>query len=109
MKTINKIFLVIAILFSGQLMAANLSSAKSAGFIGELSNGYIGIVKAAPDDVKALVKDVNSKRKARYSQIAKSKKISLGDVEKIAGKKAIEKTKSGNYIKRAGKGWSKKE
>ncbi len=108
MKNISKLFLVFSLIFSGYLMAADLSSAKSAGIIGEQANGYIGIVKAAPADVKQLVKSVNAKRKAKYKQIAKKQKISLGDVEKIGGKKAIAKTKSGNYVKKPGKGWTKK-
>jgi uncharacterized protein YdbL (DUF1318 family) len=108
MKIISKLFLVFSLIFSASLMAADLTSAKSAGLIGEQSNGYIGFVKAAPDDVKQLVKKVNAKRKAKYKQIAKKQKISLSDVETIGGKKAIAKTKSGNYVKRAGEGWTKK-
>ncbi len=108
MKNISQLFLVFIFIFSGQLMAADLASAKSTGIIGEQANGYIGFVKVAPNDVKQLVKSVNAKRKAKYKQIAKNQKISLGDVEKIGGKKTIAKTKSGNYVKRVGEGWSKK-
>jgi uncharacterized protein YdbL (DUF1318 family) len=108
MRIIKHITFVLMILFTGQLMAADLSSAKAAGLIGEQANGYIGIVTDVPADVRALVKDINGKRKARYKQIAMAQKISLSDVSKIGGKKAISKTKSGNYIKRAGQGWIKK-
>jgi len=109
MKNLTKYFLVISVLFASSVFAASvLSPAKNAGIIGEQANGYIGLVKAASADVKALVKSVNSKRKARYKNIAISKKISINDVAKIGGKKAIEKTAAGNYIKRAGEGWSKK-
>ncbi len=99
MKILSKLFIVLSIVFSSQLMAADLSSAKNEGLIGEQANGYIGFVKAVPDDVRKLVNNVNDKRKERYQQIAKSKKISLSDVARIGGKKAIEKTKPGNYIK----------
>lgn len=108
MKIFNKLFLTLVLLFSGQLIAADLSSAKSAGLIGEQSNGYIGFVKAAPSDVTSLVKEVNSKRKARYEKIAKSKGLALSDVEKIGGKKAIEKTLTGNYVNHSGS-WVKKK
>jgi len=108
MKILTKLFLVVTIFLSGQLMAADLSSAKDAGLIGEQANGYIGFVKAVPADVKKLVNEVNDKRKARYKQIAQSKKIALSDVAKIGGKRAIEKTKSGNYIMLAGGSWTKK-
>ena len=108
MKILTKLFFAVAILFSGQLMAADLSSAKDAGLIGELANGYIGFVKEVPADVKSLVNDINAKRKARYKKIAQSKKIALSDVAKIGGQKAIAKTKSGNFVMRAGEGWTRK-
>ena len=108
MKILTKLFFVMTILFAGQLMAADLTSAKNAGLIGEQANGYIGFVTAVPADVKSLVKDVNAKRKARYTKIAKSKQIALSDVAKIGGKKAIDKTKPGNYIMREGGRWTKK-
>ncbi|RKZ99783.1 MAG: DUF1318 domain-containing protein [Gammaproteobacteria bacterium] len=108
MNRLSKLFIVLAILFSGQLMAASLSSAKDAGLIGEQADGYIGYVTSVPSDVRALVNDVNAKRKAHYQRIAKAEKISLSEVTRIGGKKAIGKTKRGNYIKKAGQGWSKK-
>ncbi len=108
MRNITKFFLIVSIIFSSSLFAADLTSAKSAGIIGEQANGYIGFVKSAPKDLKTLVKSINEKRKIRYKKIAVSKKISLNDVAKIGGKKAIEKTLSGNYVKRVGEGWSKK-
>ena len=108
MKNLTKLILMASVVFTSFAFAASLGSAKSAGIIGEQANGYIGFVKSAPEDVKALVKSVNEKRKVRYKQIAISKKISLNDVAKIGGQKAIEKTASGNYVKRAGEGWIKK-
>jgi len=109
MKNSIKLFLVLSLIFSGQLMASKLTAPKDAGIIGEQSNGYIGFVKKASKDIKELVKTVNKKRKERYKAIAKEQKLALGEVEKIGGKKAIEKTKSGHYIKPDGQGWIKKE
>ncbi|PHS20396.1 MAG: hypothetical protein COA86_00125 [Kangiella sp.] len=113
MKTLlNKLFLVTSIIFlsaiSFHASSADLSSAKRAGIIGEQASGYIGFVKSAPSDVKQLVASVNKKRKARYQNIAKSKKIALSQVAKVGGKKAMSKTAKGNYIKPQGKGWVKK-
>jgi len=108
MKILSKLFIAITILFTSQLMAADLTSAKNTGLIGEQANGYIGFVTSVPADVRSLVNNVNEKRKSRYKAIARSKQISLSDVEKIAGTKAIDKTKSGNYIKPEGGLWVKK-
>ena len=88
--------------------AAELQGAKADGMVGEQLNGYLGVVNsAASDDVRALVKDVNAKRKEKYQSIAKQNGTSLETVELLAGKKAIEKTQAGNYIQTA-TGWKKK-
>ena len=108
MKMTKILILMFAIIASGQIMASSLTPAKSDGIIGEQANGYIGFVTTASAEIKALVADVNKKRKLRYQQIAQSKKLSLSDVESIGGQQAITKTKSGHYIMRAGEGWTKK-
>lgn len=88
--------------------AVDLQNAKSSGLIGEQLNGYLGVVDAsAGSDVRALVKDVNAKRKAKYESIASQNSTSLETVELLAGKKAVEKTQPGNYIQTA-TGWKKK-
>ncbi|WP_144392308.1 YdbL family protein [Pleionea sediminis] len=105
-----KKFIAIALLSvaSLQAWAADLDSAKAQGLIGEKPDGYLGlVVKNAPDDVKAMIKSVNEKRKAKYQEVADQRKIALSKVEVIAGKKALEKTKSGHFIYADGK-WIKK-
>ena len=89
--------------------AASLDSAKSDGWVGEQPNGYLGLVRNdAPKDVKALVEDVNAKRKARYQQIAQQQGAPLAEVEKVGGQTAIEKTRPGHYVKDASGRWRKK-
>ena len=109
MKILTKLVAVVLLVFASAANAADLTSAKASGVIGEQANGYIGFVKKASEEVQYLVKEVNSKRKAKYKKIAKSQNIPLSNVEKIAGKKAMGKTLSGNYIKPAGKVWIKKK
>ncbi len=90
------------------VFALDLQQVKSDGLVGEQLNGYLGTVDSgASADVKALVKDVNAKRKSKYESIAAQNSTSLETVELLAGKKAIEKTKPGNYIQTAA-GWKKK-
>ena len=101
--------LVLGLFVSLGVAAATLDSAKSDGWIGEQPNGYLGLVRDdAPDDVKALVKDVNAKRKARYQQIADQQGAPLAEVEKVGGQTAIEKTRPGHYVKDASGRWRKK-
>lgn len=87
--------------------AIDLKQAKEQGLVGEQPNGYLSHVGQASEDVKQLINSVNQKRKHNYQQIAQKKGISLEEVEKIAGKVALEKTESGHYIQQNGQ-WVKK-
>ena len=108
-KFMSKLLLLVVLLTTSVFAyAADLQSAKSSGLVGEQLNGYLGIVDAsAGSDVRALVKDINAKRKAKYESIASQNSTSLETVELLAGKKAVEKTQPGNYIQTA-TGWKKK-
>ena len=46
------------------------AAARSAGQVGEQPDGYLGIVGAATPALRALVADINIKRKAAYTQKA---------------------------------------
>ena len=58
MKTLNKLFVISLLLFANFVSAADLTSAKASGLIGEQANGYIGFVKPVSEEVKFLVKEV---------------------------------------------------
>ncbi len=105
----KKSFLVLitALLITCQAaFALDLQTAKAQGLVGETLTGYLAPVKATPE-VQQLVKTINTKRKAQYIKIAQRNGTSLQAVEQLAGKKAIEKTPPGQFIK-AGGGWQKK-
>ena len=81
---------------------------KADGMIGEQANGYLGLVRQdAPPNIKALVNDVNAKRKSRYQDIARNQGVSLFEVEKVGGTTAIERTSRGNYVKDGSGAWRK--
>ena len=89
--------------------AATLDKAKSAGQIGESVDGYVHLVdKAAPADVKALVKDVNNKRRAKYASIAKERGASVEGVAALAGAKLVERTPAGQHVMDSNGKWRKK-
>lgn len=108
MKFISKFFVTFVLLLSSSVFASGLTAPKANGIIGERFDGYVGIVAQASPKVKALVKKVNLKRKARYQAIAKKRQQQLRKVELIAGESAIKKTLKGNYILLKGQGWKKK-
>ncbi len=106
-KLIHTIFLLLTFV-SVTAFAADLDQAKNDGLIGERADGYLGLVdSSAGADVRALVADVNNKRKAQYERIASKNDLPLAQVEALAGKKTIEKTRSGHWVLLNG-GWQQK-
>jgi len=100
--------MAVAGLVSAQpLFALSLEEAKSQGLVGERSNGYLGLVDPGNRDAQALAADINKKRHQAYQGIARRDGAKLSTVETLAGEKAIEKTKPGNYVEGPA-GWVKK-
>ena len=107
--TVLPIYLLVMFLGISLAVAGALDQPKADGMIGEQANGYLGLVRQdVPPDIKALVRDVNAKRKARYQSIAQKQAVPLSEVEKVGGTTAIDRTLSGNYIKDSSGRWRKK-
>lgn len=79
-----------------QAMSA-LPAAKSAGQVGEQPDGYLGVVNAS-GNAGDIVRQINQARRQEYQRLAQENGIQLRDVESIAGKKALERTPSGQFI-----------
>lgn len=95
--------------WSAPSWAIDLQDAKAQGLLGEQPNGYLGLVNAnAPAEVKTLMKNINAKRKEEYQAIAQRNHTQLNVVEALAGKKAIERTPGGQYIRLPSGQWTKK-
>ena len=111
MKTLTKFALTVsaALFLTAQAFAANLGTLKDQGLVGELSNGYVGIVATnkASADVKALVESVNDKRRQIYAEQAKKNNKTLAEIEAIAARRNLDRTQSGHYVK-VGGSWQKK-
>lgn len=88
-----------------QAMSA-LGDAKASGQLGEMPNGYLGVVKDG-DQASEIARLINQARRTEYQKLANENGIALGDVEAIAGQKAIEKTPPGYYIQLQGQ-WRRK-
>jgi uncharacterized protein len=86
-----------------------LEEAKTQGLVGEQPNGYLGIVPpGASAEARALVNDINQKRRQTYEDIAHRNTTSLPAVEMLAGKTAVENTRPGNFIQLPSGQWVKK-
>lgn len=96
---------LVAALFIGLLflaapaMALELQEAKQKGLVGETTSGYIAVVGTGTPEIESLVDEINRKRRAEYERIARDNNIKLGDVEALAGKRAIEQSPKGHYVR----------
>ncbi len=98
---------MVALTMTFSAWAVSLDQAKQQGLVGEMANGYLGVVVTSPE-VTSLVKTVNTKRKNLYLDIARKNKLTMKQVTALAGEKAIAKTRSGHLIKLASLSWIKK-
>ncbi len=90
-------------------LALTLAEAKARGWVGERIDGYLGIVTPdAPAAVRKLVEEVNAKRRKAYEEIARKNGVPVEAVAVIAGRKAIEKTPSGQYVMGEDGRWHRK-
>lgn len=95
--------------WSAPTWAISLQDAKAQGLVGEQANGYLGLVKAsAGAEVKAMMNNINAQRKKEYQAIARRNNTELKVVEALAGKKAIDRTPPGQYVKLPSGQWVKK-
>lgn len=105
-RIITAIFFVLC-LFGQPLLAMDLQDAKNDGLVGETAGGYLAPIRSATPEVTQLVKDINNERRKLYEKIAQENGTPLQTVEQLAGKKAMEKSKPGHYIK-PGTSWQQK-
>lgn len=106
MKKIIPLILLAVLLSCYSAMGLDLQGAKTQGLVGETDTGYLGLVKDA-GGAQNLMNTINAKRKTHYIQISKRNNTALTAVEKLAGKKAIEKTPAGQFVRVDG-AWKKK-
>ena len=83
-----------------------LPAAKSAGQLGEQTDGYLGVVQPG-GQAGEIARLINQARRAEYQKLATQNGIRLSDVEALAGKKAVEKTPAGQFIRIDGQ-WRRK-
>lgn len=87
--------------------ALSLDEAKSKGLVGEEPTGYLGVVVSSTE-ANQLAQDINAQRREMYKSIAAKNGTPLTTVEALAGKKAIESTSPGGFVKSANGAWIKK-
>lgn len=103
------IVLALVVVVPGTAFAGALEDAKAAGYVGERPDGYLGVVTPnAPASARNLVKDINAKRRAHYTAIAKKNGTSVAAVEAIVGAKLVKGSPPGTYVMDARGSWIRK-
>lgn len=110
---IGMVSLLLALLMSAPALALSLNeamsalpAAKASGQVGEQPDGYLGVVSSG-GNAADIARQINDARREEYQRLARENGIQLRDVESMAGKKALERTPSGQYIMLNGV-WMKK-
>jgi len=70
-------------------------SARQAGIIGEMPDGYLGFVVTPTPEVRAMVDDINIKRKAAYTKRAAATNSTVEQFAFTTGCNLIAKTEIG--------------
>jgi len=89
--------------------AIDIQSAKEQGLVGEANTGYLAAVGGAPSaEVKALIDDVNRKRKAEFQRTADKTGATLEQVRVRFYELAVQRTQPGHYYQDTSGNWKRK-
>ena len=99
--------LLLVLAFQGA-WAIDLHAAKEQGLVGEANTGYLAAVGTPSAEVKALVTDVNEKRKAEFERTAEKTGATLVQVQARFYQLAVQRTQPGHYYQDPGGNWKQK-
>ncbi len=110
MKNMNSVFAAIGLLMLLQsAWALDIGDAKDRGLVGEANTGYLAAVQTpASAEVRALIADVNEKRKEQFEKTAENTGTTLAQVANRFYELAVQKTQPGHYYQDRDGRWQKK-
>ena len=89
--------------------AIDIRDAKEQGLVGEANTGYLAAVQSpASAEVRALVAEVNEKRKAKFAKTAEKTGTTVVQVANRFYELAVQKTAPGHYYQDSSGRWKKK-
>jgi uncharacterized protein YdbL (DUF1318 family) len=116
MRLLLKHFLALVVVFAalhaapGSVRAdARLDAYRANGIIAERFDGYVEIRDSkAPSEARAVVKNVNAKRRALYKQRASESSVPVAEVGKVFANKIVNTAPPGTYFRQSGGGYVQK-
>jgi len=103
-----------ALALTGLAAAANAqrdpayAAARADGEIGEQPDGYLGVVGAGSASLRAMVNDLNIKRKSAYTQKASASGATVEQFAFTSGCNLIAQTAAGEMYKTPGGAWKQR-
>jgi uncharacterized protein YdbL (DUF1318 family) len=102
-RALSLVLLTLALVFStlgaAPAIAGPVEDAKAAGLIGEQPDGFLGAVVANPPaNIAALIRDINTKRLAAYTDIATKNGTSVEAVGAVTAQKLYNEAKPGTFL-----------
>lgn len=80
-------------------------AARKSGAIGEMTDGYLGLVGPGDAALRAMVDDINIKRRAVYAEKAQAQRATLQEYAFTAGCLAIARTEPGEKYQAPDGSW----
>jgi uncharacterized protein YdbL (DUF1318 family) len=88
-------------------LALDLHTARSTGQIGEKTDGYVSAI-AKSEEVAALAREVNNKRREEYARISKENGQPVDVVAKLAAQQIIGSLPAGSSYQDESGSWKKR-
>ena len=89
--------------------AIDIRDAKEQGLVGEANTGYIVALQSpASAEVRALIADVNGKRRTQFEETAEKTGITVAKVAYRFYELAVQRTAPGHYYQEVNGKWTRK-
>lgn len=100
---------ILSLAVFGHSWALSLIELKAQGLVGEGNEGYLRYVTGPKTkEIDEFVSDINNKRKAKFTSVAKKSGATTQQVAYRFYERAKQATKAGNYYQSATGNWVKK-
>ncbi len=102
--------LCLAVLCAGvPAKAQSLDSLRASGVVGEQFDGFLVLRDSkAPGKVRAMVNDVNAKRRDIYGKRARQQGVSVQQVGQVYAQQIMQKAPKGTWFRSQGGSWVRK-
>lgn len=89
--------------------ASSVAAAKRAGFVGERYDGYLGVVRTIPDQVRRQVAGVNLRRRSLYIGLGTRRNVTAQVAGIATGCELLSRVTVGEYYLLADGVWRRRE